>query len=100
METGILQHLERPHTLRSKEQHIGYLHLLGMENNDAGVFMHVQLDTNNASEVEGSQVGVDGQIIVEGGDGFRKSHAVPGEWLAVGGYGDILGLTMAWQLCS
>lgn len=96
MERRILQNTERPHTFRCEEQHVGYLQLLCMENNGAGVLVHVQLDTSNAGEVEGGQVGVDGQVIVERGNSFRKSHAVPGEWLTIGGYGDILDFALIW----
>lgn len=55
------------------------MQMLGVENDGVGVFVHVQLDTNNASEVQGGQIGVDGQVIVDGGDGFREPHAAPGE---------------------
>lgn len=96
MGTRILQHLQRPAAFRCEEQHIGYLQLLGVENDGAGVFVHVQLDANDSGEVEGGQVGVDGQVIVGGGDSFGESHAVPGEGLAVGGYGGILGLALVW----
>lgn len=94
METRILQHLKRPHTFRCQEEHIGYLHLLGVENDGAGVFVHVQLDANNTSEVEGGQIGVYGQVIMEGGDGFGKPHAVPRKGLSIGGYGDAFGLAL------
>lgn len=92
METGILQHPEGPHTFRCQEERAGYLHLLGVENDGAGVFVHIQLDTDNAGEIEGGQIGVYGEVIMEGGDGFGKTHAVPGERLAIGGYGEIFGL--------
>lgn len=98
VELRVLQNLEGPHAFRCQEQHVGHLHLLGVENNGVGVFPHVQLDASHAGEVEGGQVGVDGQVVVEGEDGFGESHAVPWEWLAIGGYGDTLGLALVWQL--
>lgn len=96
VEMGVLQNPEGPRAFRCEEQHAGYLHLLGVENDGAGVFVHIQQDTSDAGEVEGGQVGVDGQVVVEGGDGFRKPHAVPGEWVAIGGYGGIFGLALVW----
>lgn len=70
--------------------------MLGMENDGAGVFLHIQLDTNDTGEVEGGEVGVKGQVIVEGEDGFGKPHAIPGERLAIGGYKGILDLAFIW----
>lgn len=68
-----------------------------MENDGAGVFVHIQLDTDDACEVKGGEVWVDGQVVVDGGDGCGESHAVPGEWLTVGGDGDIFCI---WDLSS
>lgn len=90
VEARIFQNLEGPHAFWCEEQHIGYLHLLGMENDAAGVFVHVQLNTDDASEVKGCQVGMDAQVIVKGGHSFRESHVVPREWLTTGGYGNFL----------
>lgn len=100
VETRILQYLQRPHALGRQEQHAGHLHLLGMENDGAGVLVHVQEDASDAGEVEGGQVGVDGQVIVEGGDGLGEPHAVPGERPAVGGYGSVLGRALTGKLRS
>ena len=100
MEMWILQHPERPHAFRLQEHHVRDLHLLGVEHDHAGVLQHVQLDAHQASEVEGGQVGVDAEVVVERVDGFGKSHAVPWERLAVGGDGGVFGLALIGQLCS
>lgn len=96
MEARILQHLKALNAFRCQEEHIGYLHLLGMENDSVGVFMHIKLNTNNASEVQGGQIGVYGQVIVEWSDGCGKSHAVPGEGLTIGGNREVFGLGLIW----
>lgn len=96
MGTRILQDSERPHTVRCQKQHVGYLQLLGMENDGAGVFTHIQQDANDPGEVKGGQVGVDGQIIVDGEDGFRESHLIPGEPLTIAGDRRVLVLAFIW----
>lgn len=96
MERGILQHPERPRAFRCQEQRTGHLHLLGVEDDGAGVFVHVQLDANDAGEVERGQIGVYAEVIVERGDGFGKPHAVPRERLTIGGYGGIFCLGLIW----
>lgn len=100
VEARILQNLEGPCTFRSQEQRLRDLHLLGVENDEARVSVHLQLDADNSREVEGGQVGVYGQVIVEGGHCFGKSHVVPRKRLATGGYGHFLVLSWVWQLSS
>lgn len=100
VEARILQNPEWPHTLRSQEQRLGDLHLLGVENDEAGVSVHLQLDPDHSPEVKGGQVGVYGQVIVEGGQRFGKPHVVPGERLATGGCQPFLLLSWVWQLSS
>lgn len=85
MEERILQDPEGPHAFGSQEQRLGDLHLLGVENDEASVFVHLQLDTDDSREVERGQVGVYAQVVVEGGHRFGKSHVVPGKRLAAAG---------------
>lgn len=100
METRVLQHPEGPDALRGQEHYVGDEHLLCMENNNAGVFLHIQTDTNHPCEVQGGEVWVDGQVIVQGADGCGKSHTVPREGLTIGGHRGVFGLALIGDLSS
>lgn len=96
VERRVLQHPQGPDAVGGEQVRVGNLHVLGVENDGAGVFVHVQQNADDAREVQGGQVGVDAQVIVDGGHRFGKSHAIPGERLTVGGHGELLGLAVAW----
>lgn len=69
METRVLQNPEGPDALRGQEHHVGYVHFFGMDNNCACVFFNIQTNSNHTSEVQGGEVWVNGQVIVQRADG-------------------------------
>lgn len=94
----ILQDPERPDALGGQQVRAGDLHVLCVEDHGAGVLVHVEQNADDAREVQRGQVGVEAQVIVDGGHRLGESHASPGEGLAVGGPGDVFDLAMVWYL--
>lgn len=94
----ILQNPEWPDTVGGQQVRAGDLHVLRVEDHGAGVLVHIEQNADGASEVQRGQVGVEAQVIVDGGHRLGEPHATPGKGLAVGSPGEVLGLAMVWYL--